>query len=261
LIALRFLLAPVLVGIASLAARRYGERVGGWIAALPFVAGPLLFIVAMDQGEVFAAQAATTAISGIVALAVFALVYSRTCRHLPWWGSLLVGWAAYMLSAALLRPWNGPVWARLVATLASLWICQRLLPGVVPDGSPTPPWKYDLPTRMMAAASLVATVAGLAHAMGPAWSGLLAPFPVATTILVVFAHIQKGPASVARLLRGFLPALSGLAIFFAVLSLSLQHGIVVGFCLALLAALAVQGANLVLATRPWTRGSIPRREG
>jgi len=244
LIALRLLLAPALVGLASLAARRWGDRVGGWIAALPFVAGPLLFIVAMEQGTGFAAQAATTAISGIAALALFALVYARLCRHLPWWGSLVLGWTAYMIAAAAIRPWEGAVWLRLVASLASLWIAVRLLPKVPPDHTRTTPWKYDLPVRMVSAAGLVATVAGLAHAMGPAWSGLLAPFPVATTILVVFSHVQKGPDSVSRLLRGFLPALSGLAVFFATLSFALSLGIAAGFCLALLAALVEQVPNL-----------------
>ena len=249
MIFLRLLLAPLLVGLASLAARRWGDRAGGWIAALPFVAGPLLFIVALEQGPRFAAQAATTAISGIVALAVFALVYARTCSRLPWWMSLLVGWASYMLVAALLRPWNGPIWERLATSFASLWLCQRLLPAASPDDSRTTPWKYDLPVRMVSAAALVATVAGLARAMGPAWSGLLAPFPVATTILVVFSQLQKGPEAVSRLLQGFLPALAGLALFFAVLSRALELGIAAGFCLALLAALAAQGANLVLESR------------
>jgi hypothetical protein len=245
---LRLLLAPVLVGFASLAARRWGDRAGGWIAALPFVAGPLLFIVALEQGARFAAQAATTAISGIVALAVFALVYARICTRQSWWISLLAGWASYMLVAALLRPWNGPVWERLVTTFAGLWICQRLLPSVRHDDSRTAPWPYDLPVRMVSASVLVATVAGLARAMGPAWSGLLAPFPVATTILVVFSQLQKGPEAVSRLLQGFLPALAGLVLFFAVLSRALELGIAAGFCLALLAALAAQGAILALFT-------------
>ncbi len=166
-----------------------------------------------------------------------------------------------MALAAALRPWNGAMVARLATSLASLWLAVSLLPRVPPDSSRTLPWKYDLPTRMVSAAALVATVAGLAHAMGPAWSGLLAPFPVATTILVVFAHVQKGPESVARLLRGFLPALSGLAIFFATLSFALRLGTIAGFCLALLASLAVQGANVLLALRPWKDAPLGPREG
>ena len=228
--------------------------------ALPFVAGPLLFIVALEQGTAFAAQAATTAITGIVALAVFALVYARLCPRLPWWTTLLLGWSAYLLVAAVLRPWNATAWVRLPISLGSLWICTALLPDVPSDDSRTPPWKFDLPARLVSAAALVATVASLAKAMGPAWSGLLAPFPVATTILVVFAHVQKGPRSVARLLRGFLPALAGLAIFFAALSYFLKLGIAAGFCLALVAALAVQVPNLILASRPGRGGSSRRRE-
>jgi hypothetical protein len=108
---------------------------------------------------------------------------------------------------------------------------------------------------MLSAAALVASVAALARALGPSWSGLLAPFPIATTILVVFNHIQKDPPSVSRLLRGFLPALSGLALFFALLSQTLRLGITAGFGLALLGALTVQGTSLWWGERKAGRGS------
>ena len=50
LIAVKVLLAPGFVVVASLAARRYGPRIGGLIAGLPVVAGPILLIYALEHG-------------------------------------------------------------------------------------------------------------------------------------------------------------------------------------------------------------------
>ena len=48
----------MLVGGASLAGRRLGHQVGGWLVALPLTSGPVAFFLASDQGASFAAGAA-----------------------------------------------------------------------------------------------------------------------------------------------------------------------------------------------------------
>ena len=55
--AVKVLLAPSFVVGASLH-RRYGPRIGGWVAGLPVVAGPILLVYALTQGAAFAADAA-----------------------------------------------------------------------------------------------------------------------------------------------------------------------------------------------------------
>ncbi len=244
LLVLRFCLAPLLVAAASLATRKWGARVGGWIAALPFVAGPLLLVISLENGPAFGAKSALAALSGITALAVFAVGYAHLSRALPWALALPIGWSLYLLSAAAMRPVEVGWIARLAGALASLWFASRLLPKnqhqTVSDVIAQPP-TWDLVARMGSAALMVGTVASLSNLLGPAWSGLLAPFPVATTILVAFAHAQNGHLAVARLLGGFLPALSGLAFFFAILSISLVRcGLAAGFAMALTASVATQ---------------------
>jgi hypothetical protein len=58
LLILKFLLAPGLVALASLAGRRWGLKVGGAIAGFPVVVGPILFFFAVEQGSGFASVAA-----------------------------------------------------------------------------------------------------------------------------------------------------------------------------------------------------------
>lgn len=239
------------MGAASLSARRWGNTVGGWIAALPFVAGPLLFVVTLEQGAAFAAVSARSALSGIVALAVFANVYARICQKWPWWAALPSGWTAYLLAAWAMSPWSLGIVARLVGALCALGMARFLLPAAPQPASvaalPDRP-SWDLPARMASAAALVGTIATLAHRLGPNWSGLLAPFPISTTILVAFTQAQEGPSAVTTMLRGFLPALTGLTCFFATLALLLPHlSIAATFGIGLAVTVATQAAAIRLA--------------
>ena len=65
LIAVKVLLAPSFVVGASLAARRFGARVGGLVAGLPVVAGPILLAYAIAHGSHFAANAAAGTLLGL----------------------------------------------------------------------------------------------------------------------------------------------------------------------------------------------------
>ena len=57
-VALKLLLAPLLILLATLAGRRWGPAVGGWLAGLPLTSGPVSLILALEQGPEFAARAA-----------------------------------------------------------------------------------------------------------------------------------------------------------------------------------------------------------
>lgn len=248
LLALRFLLAPSLVAAASLASRKWGDSVGGWLAAFPFVAGPLLLVMTLEHGVEFGASSALSALSGITALAVFAVCYAHLARRIHWALALPIGWSLYLGSAALMRPLEHGFAASLAGAFASLWLSTALLPRHPPatesDEPRQPPW-WDLLARMGSAAALVGSVATLSEQLGPSWSGLLTPFPIATTILVAFAHAQDGHPAVARMLTGFIPALSGLTLFFATLSVALVPlGLWPGFSLALGVSVATQALLL-----------------
>ena len=57
-LALKLLLAPLLVVASSLAGRRWGPRLAGILVVLPIVAGPILLILYLDHGSAFTADAA-----------------------------------------------------------------------------------------------------------------------------------------------------------------------------------------------------------
>src|SRR3954451_10258382 len=87
-------LAPALVGAATLAARRWGEQTGGLVSAFTAIVGPVLLVTALEHGAGFAARAASGTLLGLVALSAFTLAYARAARRLRWPSSLAAGWAA-----------------------------------------------------------------------------------------------------------------------------------------------------------------------
>ena len=56
---LKIAVPPLLVAIASLAARWWGPTVGGMLVGMPWMTGPVLFFLALDKGTDFAVGACT----------------------------------------------------------------------------------------------------------------------------------------------------------------------------------------------------------
>ena len=268
---LKLLLVPGLVAIVTLAVRRWGPTVGGWLAGLPIVAGPVLVFYALEQGAAFAAAAAHATLAGLVATVAFAVAYAHLSTRLPWYACMALGWfvfAAVVVSLYALQP--GLVLS-LVLLIAATVLGRRLLsrlrsaePGLRPIGRvPAPKPRSgeggdppgDLPVRLVATAALVLTLTGLAARLGPAWSGLLNAFPVLTTIVAVFSHIQRGTAAAVAFLHGYLQAIVGFGLFCVVMALGLVS---LGLWWALAAALAAQLAwHGVLVSRAASASNSP----
>ena len=82
--ALFILLAPLLILLATLAGRRWGPAVGGWLAGLPLTSGPVSLILALEQGPEFAGRAALGTLFGLISLSAFSLVYGVAARRMGW---------------------------------------------------------------------------------------------------------------------------------------------------------------------------------
>jgi hypothetical protein len=223
-LALKLLLAPALVVLTSLTARRWGPRLGGILVTIPIVAGPILLIIALENGGTFAAQAATFATAANVALAVFALALIVAVDRVPWWAATLIAWAGVLLTDFGLAQIPVPAWVALVAAILALHGVQYVLRRQTTDplvATRLPRW--DLPARAVATAALVLTVTQAAEWVGPEVSGVLAPFPIALSVVCAFAAAQTGRVGVIGLLRGIVPGLDGFALFCFVLAVTLDR--------------------------------------
>ncbi len=245
---MKLTLAPAFVVGASLASRRFGPRIGGLIAGLPVVAGPILLVYALAHGRAFASGAAAGTLLGLVSLTAFLVVYSRVAARATWSVSLLAGWATFALGTLVFSAFSIPVgWALTIAgagVLAGLALLPH--PGAS-ESVPAPPPRWDLPLRAACAAALVLTLAAVSGWLGPQVSGLLAPFPIIATVLATFTHAQRGVDDVRRMSRGMVTGFCAFALFCFTVSLALRTlDIASAFALATVVALATQTVMLGL---------------
>src|SRR3954468_4132790 len=73
LLLLKLTLAPGLVTATTLAGRRWGPRMAGWLGGLPVVVAPILLAITLEHGRAFGARAAAGALLGLPSLPFFLL--------------------------------------------------------------------------------------------------------------------------------------------------------------------------------------------
>lgn len=214
---LKGFLGPLLVVASTLAGRKWGPNVAGSLVGQPVVAGPILFITYVQHGADFAGEAATSSLLGVVSLAVFAVVFARAARRSGWSATLAAGWIAVLVVDAALSVVHPTALAAFLVTLAAIAAATIFMPRSEPErrgerALPSSP-SWDLAARAVATGVLVLTVTTASGALGPRWTGLLAPFPIAISVVAVFVHAQHGHVQTARTLMGTLIGLMSLSAF------------------------------------------------
>jgi hypothetical protein len=249
LLLLKLVLTPALIGLASLAARRWGHAISGWIVALPLTTGPIVFILALTHGAAFAADAAAGMLAGCISLVAFIITYSRLALRWRWLPTLTLSTASFFVITAILRPVYLPLVFSWASVLAALLLSTRLLPHLPPaealaSGLPGP---WDIPSRMILATAFVVLITGLASTVGPHLAGLLSPFPIFSATMAAFAQHQYGTTAPLGVLRGLLLGLFSYASFMFTLALLLMPaGIPTAFAAGVLVVIVFQGGSLWL---------------
>jgi hypothetical protein len=258
---LKLSLAPVIIAVATLVARRWGENIGGLLIGLPLTSAPVSIFFALEQGKRYAAGAAQGAMLGLIPVVVFCTAYAFTARPpgdnradqpgipLPWQVSALAGIGLYLGAVwgmSLVAP---PLGWTVLLVAAALLAGQLLLGKPGPGGRALAPPGWDLPLRVLFATLLLLGITGAAGVLGPKWGGLLSPFPIFTFVMAAFSHRQGGPEAAVRLMRGVLSGLFAYLAFFLVVTLLVERtNLVLVYTLAACTALGVNGlalANLV----------------
>lgn len=238
---IKLILMPTIMGLVTLIGRKWGMTIGGLVSSLPWVAGPISVFLAIEQGISFAANAAVSALAGVIGLVGFCWVYLKLVFQFSWIICSLTGFCAYMgLALALRYALPLPPWIIFATVLLIIALAIQSFPKPTIITSPAKPPKYDIPLRMAVATVFVLFVTVLAHLLGTAWSGLLTPFPILTSILAAFTHFQQGPEATVRILRGLGYGLFGFASFLFVVCLMVaSFPIPVTYCIAFLVALSI----------------------
>jgi hypothetical protein len=248
ILVLKLILAPLIIGSASLAGRKWGPAVSGWIVGMPLTSGPVLFFVALSHSAAFAANAALGVLSGGLSLVAYALSYSWLATRFRWptaiSGSLLV----FAASTVFLQSHTFPLLPVFGMVLVVLLIGLRFMPkDTLETASESQPGLWDIPIRIVIGTSFILLLTGIAPLIGPRLTGLLTTIPLYITILAIFAHRDQGPAAAAHVLKGLLYGMFAFTGFLITLSLLIEHAsLTVSFGAAILAALLIQGLSLFI---------------
>jgi len=247
---LRLALVPAAVWVASLAARRWGHAVSGYLGGLPLIGGPITFYLALDYGTEFAARSAMFTLAAILGQAAHLLAFAHSSRRGSWVLSLAAGWSAFaVVSISLAALPITPIIALGIA-LAGLALAWRFLPRAAGTAPPPVIPPAELWLRLAAAFALAVVIVASADAFGPVVSGVLLSLPVTGSIMPPFTLALYGPSALARLMRGFVVGLTGFTAFFFVLAACLAAwGIATAFVTAITGAVAVVFAARHLASR------------
>ena len=250
-LALKLVVTPILVGAASMAARRWGSEVGGWLVGIPFTSAPVTFFLAIGPGPHFAAQASVGILAGTLSQAAFALAYAWLAGKWGWGICLGAATVAFAAVTVVLVYVKASAPATFAAAAVVLVISLALMPrrsSIAARAVTLPDW--DIPARMVVGTVLVVGLTAAAPLLGPRLAGLISPYPLYATVLAVFSHRLQGAASAVSVLRGLLLGLFAFAGFFLTVAQLLEpDGIALAFGAAIAGALAIQAVSLFAGRR------------
>ncbi len=248
---LKLVLAPIIIGSASLAGRKWGPAVSGWVVGLPLTSGPVAFILAISHDTTFAFGAIRGTLSGGFSLIAFCFTYAWLARKFNWaittLGSLLV----FAGMTAILQNKDLPLLPLFFAIVFVILIGLKLMPkpGEL-ELSQSTPSQWDIPARILVGTSFILLMTGIAPYIGPRLTGLLTTIPLYAGILTIFAHRHHGHAGANSVLHGLILGLFSFTGFYLALGLLIQNtSLLVSFGIATVSALLVQGVTLLIIQR------------
>ena len=248
---LKLLLTPTLIGLVSLAGRRWGSFISGWLVGLPLTSGPIVLFLALANGPAFAAKASLGIMSGTLSQALVCLAYGWLCRRFRWPVTLMLSLAVFGLATVFFNAFRPSVEWLFPLTILGLAVIYRTMPPAAErtgEATPLPAW--DIAARMIVATLFVVGLTEVSQQLGPHLTGLLSPFPLYALILAVFDHCFEGPPGAIRVLTGMLQGLFSFATFFLIVAEIIERaGTGPTLLLAVVVALALQGVAAWLRLR------------
>ena len=219
---LKVLLVPALILIASLAGNRWGPVVSGWLVSLPFTSAPVIFFLAIQQGNAFASSSSVGVILGLASITLFAFAYCWLAlrpKGIGWPYPLMLGSGAFFLLTFVFVGIQVAPMVAFAGVVLFLILAYRFLPRAPSEVEASPPLaRWEILFRMVAATVLVLLITQASTALGPRLSGLLTPFPVYVSVLASSTYRLNGPVPAAQLVRGATLGLITPAVFFLIVS-------------------------------------------
>ncbi|MFT3957154.1 MAG: hypothetical protein QM722_23070 [Piscinibacter sp.] len=218
---LKLLLVAASALLSSLVAKRFGHAVGGTLAGLPMIAGPIMGFVLWSTPTEGVRDIALATLICLPATVAHLATYAWSATRRAWWWSLALANVVFFGLGALLPLLQLPPWLACALALAAFAVGGRLMPRlpVVPGAVAIP--RAELACRVAAAVAVAWLIVRSAGVAPAAFSGLLLAVPITGNVLPCFTLPRYGAAATVALLRGFVRGLSGFGAFFVTLYLGL----------------------------------------
>lgn len=212
---IKLIMMPIVIGGVTIASKKWGNLVGGMLASLPWIAGPIVLFFTIEQGVDFTIHSIKGVMIGIMGVLAFVFAYIYTCIKFQWYWSLLAAYLGFLITSLIFNSIESLLtlneWFCLTILMSLIGI--RFFPKLKPENSHRKILKYDIYLRMIVITTFVILITFLAKILGPTWSGILTPFPVITAILAAFTHYTQGPYGTSIVLKGMLTGFIGFAAF------------------------------------------------
>ncbi|MEW6707185.1 MAG: hypothetical protein AB1430_20245 [Pseudomonadota bacterium] len=218
---LKLALVAATVLLSSLAARRFGHAVGGTIAGMPMIAGPIIGFVLWQETPERTREIALATLACLPAAMVHMVSFAWGATRWRWPFALLGANTAFLAAGWSLVALDLPVVLALAFALAAPALAVRSLPRLhVPAVAVHIP-RIELGLRVLAAAAMAWLLMRSAGVLPPGLSGLLLALPIAGNVLPCFTLPRHGAAATVALIAGFARGVYGFAAFFVMLYLAL----------------------------------------
>jgi len=243
---LKLILAPIIIGSARLAGRRWGSAVSGSLIGLPLTSGPVIFFLSLNHDTAFLISSVLGTLSGGFSLVAFCLVYAWLALHFAWPVATIGSMLTFAAMTILMQSIVIPLWPLFLLVVLVIFLGMWLMPKQTEILlSESKPGRLDIPIRILIGTSFIVLLTEIAPFIGPRLTGLLATIPLYTVILTIFAHRLQGSAGAINVLRGLLFGMLGFASFFLALGILIERaGVGTAFLVAILITLLIQGITL-----------------
>jgi len=244
---LKLTLVAASVLLASVAARRFGHAVGGTIAGMPMIAGPIIGFVLWQESPGRTREIALATLVCLPAAMAHMAAFAWSATRWRWPLALLNANLAFLAVGALLSLLRLPVPAVLLLALAAPTLAVLSLPRLhVPAAAVDIP-RIELACRVAVAGLMAWALVRGAGELPVLLSGLLLALPIAGNVLPCFTLPRHGAAATVALIAGFMRGVHGFAVFFIALYAGLgwwprEWAYAAAWLAALVAALAVHTA-------------------
>ncbi len=248
LILIKIIVSIAIVFGLSIVAEKASPKVAGILAGYPLGTAIVLFFIGLENGEVFAANSAVYALSGLSATLCFVFIYYKTSnvfssQHIQTrWHHVfipsLLATLSFLVIAALLSQFHMSLFESLLIMVVAIIFFSFQFKKI--DNTQIVQ-KIKLTYNVILfragmAALIVLFITSIAALLGPKWSGILSAFPIALFPLILVIHLSYGKQYVHTIIKNFPHGLGALIVYtIAVSYLYPRIGIYIGslVCLGL----------------------------